>query len=330
MNDKVMAALLAVSMLTVATSAEARRHYTTQSESITCNRHGCSDFYKYTDPSTASFATRETRVRKIRVTRHKPVATQRQTMLINKPQEYVKPEHPGDKLVTREAHEAASGSGLVVSHKTGARAHGLDPKHAHLFQAVINALEDAGASIYYMGGWRPGRCSIGSQHPCHWALDICQDSRGHVSGLKDCHLPLPVDFHRIVRAAGLYEGSVWCNTDYGHVQVKPSGGNCGPRGYVGDGKRHYYASMTGKVQVASIEPETRTSSAKRHRVAHRHRNRHQAAVGQPAYQNYADSRSYGGYKAYAAIDDGSRRGRHKTMKQRRASLAMQRYAAYAF
>ena len=216
----------------------------------------------------------------------------------------------------------AVGSGIVVSHKTGATAH-LAASVAPKFQHLLNALEGSGATIYYMGGIRAGHCSLGSQHPCGWALDICQDSRGHVSGAKDCHLPAPEEMHRLIVAAGLYGGEVWCSTDYGHVQAKDSGSNCGPSGYIGDGHRHYYASMTGSIKYASNEPaKTTTHSAKRH---HRHYTTVDATA--PAYA-YDRQTGYG--MMQLAMDDGSHKGRYKSMRHRKVSMMRQKYYAAVY
>lgn len=132
-------------------------------------------------------------------------------------------------------------SGVIRSSKTGATAH-VASRYQFQFQALLDDFEARGATVYYMGGIRKGRCSLGSQHPCGWAVDFCQDYRGHVSGLRDCHLPGPAEFHAIVREHGLYDGSVWCNGDYGHVQVKDSGGcNVAAHGRWGHGHRRTYA-----------------------------------------------------------------------------------------
>ena len=154
----------------------------------------------------------------------------------------------------RETHQFASngesGSGIIRSAKTGATAR-VAPRYASRFQAYIDDLEAHGAAIYYMGGYRPGQCSKGSQHPCGKALDVCQDSRGHVSGLRDCHLPSPTEMARIAEAHDLHEGAVWCNTDYGHAQVEKTGSDCTPSGWAGNGRGHYLASMTGRIQFAA-------------------------------------------------------------------------------
>lgn len=163
--------------------------------------------------------------------------------------------------------EQGGGTGVVRSSKTGVTAHVAAGVQAR-FQALTDDLEAHGATIYYMGGWRRGRCSLGSQHPCGWAIDFCQDYRGHVSGARDCHLPRPAEFHALVRAHGLYDGSVWCNSDYGHVQAKESGGcNVAAHGNWGSG-RVRLASMTGTVQ---FEARHRRHRPHHHRIRYAHR-----------------------------------------------------------
>ena len=252
-----IAAILIASL--VATTAQAKHIRVSSAEIITCTRLGCDhqphfQNYNYNYDYQAK--------PHVRYAKHTKRVT-REALRVDKPQEYVKPDHPGDKLVTREAHE--TGSGIVRSHKTGATAH-VSPKWAPKFQHVVDALEAAGASIYYMGGYRSGHCSVGSQHPCGSALDICQDSRGHVSGLRDCHMPAPAAFHAIVAAAGVYGGEVWCHTDYGHIQGLASGAGCAPSGWVGNGHRGYqhYATMTGKMVASNDE------APKPHHYRHRH------------------------------------------------------------
>lgn len=164
-----------------------------------------------------------------------------------------------------EKQEKIAESGLIRSKKTGETAH-VGARWAPMFQAYVDDLENHGASIYYMGGIRPGRCSEGSQHPCGKALDVCQDARGRVSGEKDCHLPPPAEMAAIARLHGLYEGSRWCHSDYGHAQVTPSGGDCTPTGYA-RGVRFvgYLATMTGKV-VAEASAKARRTRHVRHHV----------------------------------------------------------------
>jgi hypothetical protein len=52
------------------------------------------------------------------------------------------------------------------------------------------------------------------------ALDICQDARGKVSRMKNCRLPPPKRLAAIAKQFGLVEGGAWCNSDYGHVEVR--------------------------------------------------------------------------------------------------------------
>lgn len=144
----------------------------------------------------------------------------------------------------QRASNAESGSGIVRSAKTGAVVH-VSPKWADKFQAYIDDLEGHGAAVYYMGGFRKGRCSLASQHPCGSALDVCQDRRGHVSGAKDCNLPGPVEMASIAARHGLFEGGVWCgNPDYGHVQGIATGSICAARGTFGP-RQHRLASRAG-------------------------------------------------------------------------------------
>ena len=172
--------------------------------------------------------------------------------------------------VPRERRERAidangnRGFAVIRSGKTGETATVRADARA-AFQGFLDDLEAHGATVYYMGGWRRGHCSLGSQHPCGLAVDFCQDYYGHVSGLKDCHLPRPAEFHELVRAHGLYDGSVWCHSDYGHVQVKESGGcRVAPHGSWGHG-RVRLATMTGKM----IEVRHRPQHHRRYHFARR-------------------------------------------------------------
>ena len=154
----------------------------------------------------------------------------------------------GDKAVS-------IGSGVIRSHKTGATAR-VSPKAAPAMQAMLNDLEENyGAKIKFIGGYRAGTCS-GDTHYCllrhqHWfgyAMDVCQTDRGVVD--PSCMLPEPAVFNKIARAHGLYEGSVWCNGDYGHVQFLNSGG-CNGTAHGRGG--HKFATMTGQMTEANVE-----------------------------------------------------------------------------
>ena len=116
---------------------------------------------------------------------------------------------------------------VVISSKTGARAH-VGIAYAARFQAYIDDLENNyGARVLFMGGIRPGRCSISSEHPCGKALDVCQLRRGVVD--PRCKLPNRVALGRIAASHGLFEGGRWCDSDYGHAQIGVTAAACGDR-----------------------------------------------------------------------------------------------------
>jgi hypothetical protein len=116
-------------------------------------------------------------------------------------------------------------AGIIVSSKTGARAH-VGVAYAARFQAYINDLENNyGARVLFMGGIRPGRCSPASEHPCGKALDVCQLRRGVVDAR--CNLPSRTVLGEIAAAHGLFEGGRWCHSDYGHAQIDVTAAACG-------------------------------------------------------------------------------------------------------
>ena len=116
---------------------------------------------------------------------------------------------------------------VVISSKTGARAR-VGIAYAARFQAYIDDLENNyGARVLFMGGIRPGRCSISSEHPCGKALDVCQLRRGVVD--PRCKLPNRVALGRIAASHGLFEGGRWCDSDYGHAQIGVTAAACGDR-----------------------------------------------------------------------------------------------------
>jgi len=117
--------------------------------------------------------------------------------------------------------------GMVISHKTGARAR-VGVAYVARFQAYIDDLEsNYGAQVLFMGGIRPGRCSIYSEHPCGKALDVCQLRRGVVD--PRCHLPGRFALGRIAASHGLFEGGRWCDSDYGHAQIGVTAPPCADR-----------------------------------------------------------------------------------------------------
>ncbi|HET9716430.1 MAG TPA: hypothetical protein VFP60_09630 [Pseudolabrys sp.] len=118
-------------------------------------------------------------------------------------------------------------TGLVISMKTGAHAR-VGIAYAARFQAYIDDLEsNHGARVLFMGGLRPGRCSPSSEHPCGKALDVCQRRRGVVD--PRCNLPARSTLARIAASHGLFEGGLWCNSDYGHAQVGVTAAACAGR-----------------------------------------------------------------------------------------------------
>src|SRR5262249_25393243 len=121
----------------------------------------------------------------------------------------------------------ANAAGVVISSKTGARAR-VGVAYAKRFQAYIDDLEkNHGARILFMGGIRPGRCSVASEHPCGKALDVCQLRRGAVD--PRCNLPGRAALSQIAAAHGLFEGGRWCDSDYGHAQIGVTAPSCGGR-----------------------------------------------------------------------------------------------------
>jgi hypothetical protein len=118
-------------------------------------------------------------------------------------------------------------AGIIISSKTGARAR-VGVAYAARFQAYIDDLEkNHGARVLFMGGIRPGRCSVASEHPCGKALDVCQLRRGAVD--PRCNLPGRATLGQIAAAHGLFEGGRWCDSDYGHAQIGVTAPACGGR-----------------------------------------------------------------------------------------------------
>jgi hypothetical protein len=143
------------------------------------------------------------------------------------PQQIQQAQRP--QLQSQQVHalDANGNKGIVISHKTGARAR-VGVAYAARFQAYIDDLENNhGARVLFMNGIRPGRCSPASEHPCGKALDVCQRRRGVVD--PRCNLPGRVALGHIASVHGLFEGGRWCNSDYGHAQVGVSAAACGDR-----------------------------------------------------------------------------------------------------
>jgi len=140
-------------------------------------------------------------------------------------------------------------SGIVRSAKTGAVAY-VAPEYAAKFQAYINDIEATGARILSMGGYRRGQCAPWSQHPCGKALDLCQLSRGVVDAR--CHLPGKVTVTALAMKHGLFEGALWCDSDYGHAQVTLSAGPCRRNLYAAAQK---FKDSMASARTASVDGE---------------------------------------------------------------------------
>lgn len=137
-----------------------------------------------------------------------------------------------------DANGNQASSCQVVSRKTGAKAT-VGCAHVAKFQAYIDDLEAGGASVRFMGGVRRGRCSSSSMHPCGAALDVCQLSRGRVDGR--CNLPGRSSIASIAARHGLFEGGLWCHSDYGHAQAGETAAACGSKLARRHGGRHRVA-----------------------------------------------------------------------------------------
>ena len=128
------------------------------------------------------------------------------------------------RKATVDASGNIAGPCVVQSRKTSAKAV-VGCAHVAAFQAYVDDLEGGGATIYFMGGTRRGKCWSGGLHPCGKALDVCQLSRGRVAA--KCHLPGRQALIQIAARHQLTEGGIWCNSDMGHVQVGMTAGPCG-------------------------------------------------------------------------------------------------------
>ena len=141
-----------------------------------------------------------------------------------------------NRALMTKRHSEPTDSGVVISRKTGKWAR-VGRKFRAKFQAYVNDLESGGATIYFMGGIRRGRCSLRHEHPCGRALDVCQVARDVVARgqmwrgrrLPNCHLPSRSQMAEIARRHGLFEGGQWCHGDLGHAQVDVSAPGCRAR-----------------------------------------------------------------------------------------------------
>lgn len=209
----------------------------------------------------------------------------------------------------------ADANGNVISHKTGAKAV-VAADYAAKFQAYIDDIENNyGATVYFMGGYRRGSCHSGSLHPCGRALDVCQLSRGAVD--SRCHLPGRVTLGAVALQHGLFEGGMWCDNDYGHVQAGVSATPC-VNNILAAVKRFKLAvlpevgtdpeaAVYGGERLANIEEKTKLSSfseRKRTRVARVHRYTRQASARRHYrhYRHYAKANRYAYSFFYQPVD----------------------------
>ena len=159
----------------------------------------------------------------------------------------------GTEISARKHHERgidANGNEaapcIVRSGKTGASAR-VGCAYVARFQAYVDELEANGATVHFMGGYRPGHCSPRHMHSCNRALDVCQLSRGRVD--TKCRLPGRQALATIAERHGLFEGGQWCHSDYGHAQVGVTAGACGTT-LMAKSKRRHRAAMTENAVVA--------------------------------------------------------------------------------
>jgi hypothetical protein len=193
-----VAALAALSVLIVLPAEAGQRHHRVVSLAATCDNNGRCTTLTTKGPAPSFHRSRSTTQTTIATTQH-----------------------------TRVVDANGNTAGVIISAKTGARAR-VGVAYAARFQAYIDDLENNhGARVLFMGGIRPGRCSISSEHPCGKALDVCQLRRGVVD--PRCNLPGRVAMGEIAASHGLFEGGRWCSSDYGHAQVDVTAAACADR-----------------------------------------------------------------------------------------------------
>ena len=183
----------------------------------------------------------------------------------------------------------------------------------------IDDVEAMGARVKFIGGIRPGRCSTGHRHPCGKALDVCRRSRGIVD--PDCHLPGRAMLAAIAIKNGLFEGGLWCNSDYGHVQVGISAEACAQSIYasakklviallskkdetVVDEAKVFDYSLVSVANADEVKVEKVAARAHHRRVNYASRRRHRATV---TYAARSHQQQYAAYYGYAYQPRTSRR-----------------------
>lgn len=207
----------------------------------------------------------------------RPTRRSTSRLIIDKPQQYVKPNYPTDNLVTREAHE----------HEVCPR--GPNGGSTSLAR-IVEPLKSMAETIVRECG----------------AVIVSTDCRG---GVTPNHRE-----HRAVDIAMPGRQSPSCI--YAHLKDWPGGVSTDY--FSAPGTRHVHFSYNHKYEWGL-------------RFAHNggRRHSHEMAAKQHPYPMYADDRNGGSYPMYAITDDGSRRGKYKSMRHRRAAIAMQAHYAHA-
>jgi hypothetical protein len=161
---------------------------------------------------------------------------------------------PAIKTDKTNANGNLAERGIVRSKKTGATAR-VSADYAPKFQAYINDVENHGGEVLFMGGIRRGHCSSRSMHPCGKALDVCQLDRGVVD--SRCHLPNRTVMAALALRHNLFEGALWCNDDYGHVQAGISAPACRKNLYAAAIKMKAAIVLAKRSEDEAIDPEAK-------------------------------------------------------------------------
>lgn len=259
----ILAAALAATAMTTA-DAKPRNH---NSAVVTCDQRGCSDWQRHVSNEA------QVQGRKAKRQHRRYAASPARAMQIDKPQLYVKPDQPTDKLVTIQEYKRS-----VCTSSRGSTS--LARVIAPLRVKAEEIVRECGAIIVSTdcrGGATPN-------HRNGLAVDIAM--RGNAS---------PACIYAKLKD---WPGGV--STDY----------------WSAPGTKHVHFSYSRKHEWG-LRFAHRGGKCQAKRVA---RVKHVAA-----YQTYADDRNVA--PQYAVMDDGSRRGKYKSMRERRKALAMQRHAA---
>ena len=199
-------------------------------------------------------------------------------MLIDKPQLYVKPDSPTDKLVTIQEYKRS-----VCTSNRGSTS----------LARVVEPLKSKAEEIVRECG----------------AIIVSTDCRGGKT-----------PNHREGRAVDIaMRGNASPACIYAHLKGWPGGVSTDY--WTAPGTKHVHFSYSKRHEWG-----LRFAHSGGRRYAKRHVRHRVAAIERP-YQTSADDRH--GAPQYAIFDDDSRRGKYRSMKERRKALALQRHAAYS-